>query len=53
MLLLTKLTGTGGRSLKKREEQLELVNLLGQIERDTAWPIGQALKSLQGAWADK
>ncbi|RFU25259.1 hypothetical protein B7463_g11080, partial [Scytalidium lignicola] len=39
-----------GRSLKNRDEQLELVRMLRQIERDTAWPTGQGIQSLQKAW---
>ncbi|KAH8804367.1 hypothetical protein F5884DRAFT_795864 [Xylogone sp. PMI_703] len=39
-----------GRSLKNREEQLELVRMLRQIERDTAWPTNQGIQSLQKAW---
>lgn len=39
-----------GRSLKRREEQMALIKMLRQIERDTTWPTEQGIKVLEQEW---
>lgn len=40
----------GGRSLRDRNSQLHLLNLLHRIKEETTWDVTQAVANLEEIW---
>lgn len=40
----------GGRTLRDRNSQLHLLDLLHRIKEETAWDVTQAIASLEETW---